>query len=176
MLRLSVTSRIHGAVVDLQVVDVTEELWIGDLSAAEVTFPGAVFRISRVEASARGPAGVQVHGAEKPITLLPGGNLVIDLSGSDGVGIEGFEIELALVHRSFLAREKWYLGDMRLLVLTGAVVLLGMWIDTVSRWSRTPEIAAEIAALPALWTRQDAADIDIIEEPTYRSSEVRYQD
>ena len=175
MLRLSVTSRIHGAVVDLQVVDVTEELWIGDLGAAEVSFPGAVFRISRIEGP-RGSTGVHVHGAEKPITLLPGGNLVIDLSGAEGVGIDGFEIELALVHRTFLAREKWYLGDMRLLVLTGAVVLLGMWIDTVNRWSRTPEIAAEIEALPALWTRQDSHPVEVEPEPTYRSNEVKYQD
>lgn len=167
MFRLSVICRVHGGVIDHQVVDVGEELWLGDLPGAAVSFPGVVFRIDGTE------SGVVVHGAERPITLLPGGNLRIDLSDR----IDGFEIELSVVRRAHLARERWYFGDVRLLVLTGAIVLLGMWVETLDRWVHTnPEVAAELEALPRLWTVASPDLEPVDEQPTHRAPSVRYID
>ena len=167
MFRLSVICRVHGGVIDHQVVDVAEELWLGDLQGAAVSFPGVVFRVDRTE------VGVVIHGAERPITLLPGGNLRIDLSDR----IEGFEIELTVVRRAHLARERWYLGDIRLLVLTCAIVLFGMWVETLDRWAHTnPDVAAELEALPRLWADTTPDLQPAVEEPTHRAPSVRYID
>ena len=139
-LRLTVTISLHGSVIDSSSFTVRDEVWLGDVAAARVNFPHAVLKVSPCS------GGLVVEGAERQVTVMPGGNLTLDLND--------VSVHLAVSRVEYLKREALLGGDIRLLVLTGAVVLFGMWWDTAHRWVRTnPEVASELEALPAMWSR-----------------------
>jgi hypothetical protein len=137
--RLSATLELFGGVVHDVSLPVGEGIWLGDHPEAAVVFPGALLHVAPY-----GPAAertVSVAGGSSPVLLRPGGSLRIELE-------EGAALQLSLAETRRLPREELPAGDIRLLVLTAALVLFGVWWETASRWAdRNPDVVAEVAAV-----------------------------
>jgi hypothetical protein len=130
MTHVVVTIRYLGSVVEQRLIRLRDGLRLGDTTAAEVSFPGATL-VLRHDAR-----GWTVGGHR----LVPGRSLVLEF-GAFEVSLEG--VTGAPNHR---------LGDdgpdLRLLVATLALVLLGAWADTATRVAdRNPAVRATIQAL-----------------------------
>ncbi|MCB9667895.1 MAG: hypothetical protein H6736_01920 [Alphaproteobacteria bacterium] len=169
LIRISATLELNDAVVHSESFALGEGAWVGDHPDARVPFEGAVLHVLPHPSS---PTAVSVAGGSCPVVLRPGGSLRVEMD-------DGVAVTLGVVRERRLARESLFAGDVRLLVLTAAVVLFGMWWDTAHRWSRThPSVVAELEALPALWSRAHAEvpGSPVDEGPTKVHQPVRFDD
>lgn len=142
MIRISATLELHGAVVHDVSVPLREGgVWLGDHPNAAVVFPGGLLHVAPYPADELGQPTVSIAGGSAPVLLRPGGSLRIELENNAALCI-------SVVRERRLAREALPAGDIRLLVLTAALVLLGVWWETANRWAdRNPEVVAEVAAV-----------------------------
>ncbi len=114
-------------------------LWLGEHPEAAVPFEGACLELRPIR------GGLSVVGGPRTVLIRPGGTLRVELPNDSAVTI-------GAVEQRRMERERLFRGDIRLLVLTAAVVLLGLWSDTLQRWSTThPEVVAELEALPSFF-------------------------
>lgn len=144
MIRLTTTLELNGAVVHSETTPLVDGVWLGDHEQALVPFHGAALHVIP---HPHHPLAVSIAGAERPVSLRLGGSLELDLG-------EGAVVRLEVLREQRLQRDGFFAGDLRLLALTAAIVVFGMWWDTLGRWSAThPEVIAELEALPALWQR-----------------------
>lgn len=144
MIRLTTTLELNGTVVHSETLPVDDGVWLGEHAGARVPFEGASLHVVR---HPHHPLAVSVAGGSKPVSLRAGGSLRIDLA-------HGAAVTLEVVREQRLARDGFFQGDLRLLALTAAVVVFGLWWETLDRWSTThPAVIAELEALPALWSR-----------------------
>lgn len=160
MLHLAVTTRLNDVVVDTCTVPMDRARVVGDSPDADAVFPGPVLMVQPT------PDGVTLG----PITLKTGGRLTLEL--------EEVEVEFTVVRRAMLARDRFIGGDVRMLVAMGALLLFGMWWDTMHRWTtHNDEVVAELEALPALWSRirGEAPEPPADAEPTVRAPEVQFR-
>lgn len=135
MLQIAITTRLNRIPVDTCVVALDRRLVVGDTVGSSAIFPGPAVEILPTEGGA-------LIGS---VTLRPGGKLTLDLGE--------VEVEFTVVRRVRAPRDRLPTGDIRLLVATGAMLILGLWADTATRWSHTPVVSAELEALPAMWQR-----------------------
>ncbi|MEZ4319078.1 MAG: hypothetical protein R3F61_16305 [Myxococcota bacterium] len=159
MLQLAVTTRFNGVAVDTCVVALDRPRLVGDAAGSSASFPGPTLEVEPI------PGGARIG----QITLLPGGQLTLDLGD--------VEVEFTVVEPKPMARERFPAADIRILVATGAMLVFGMWWDTAHRWANTnPSVVAELEALPAMWERFRGVEPEaVVEEPAIRAPEVRFE-
>lgn len=158
--RLAITIHWNNDIIDSRVVDVVGPMVMGDAPGAVVSFPGVAIPVSPC------PEGVAVGGR----LIRAGERHELDLGD--------VRVELRVERAQRLRRERLVSGDPALLVLTGAMIVFGLWWDTVDRWATTnPTVVAELEALPSMWSRmRDAEPAPIVEPDPVYAPEVRYQD
>lgn len=153
MAHLSITVRQRGVVFDARTVEVRGPMLVGEHPEARVGFPGVTLQVAPVPAEAHPhvPGGVREGGVAV-------GGVVITPGRSHTVRSRSIEIEFELAPTQESA--PWRrpgatpLADLRLLVACAAVVVFGLWVETLERWAHTdPGVVAELSALPALWSR-----------------------
>jgi len=130
--KLYVRVCLHGAVADQRLCSVGDEVWLGSAPDALVAFPGPSIQVRRF-----GPR-LQVQGRwldpGRPMRLKRG----------------ELEVHLEAVEASRRQRS-WSLPvpDLRVLVASAAVVLLGAWWEAVGHFmERHPEAVAALTGQP----------------------------
>ncbi|MBN2799696.1 MAG: hypothetical protein JXX28_11165 [Deltaproteobacteria bacterium] len=106
-MNLSVQVSLHGVPVVDRLVPVRDAVRLGEAEGAEVSFPGADLRVVR-------------HGRQLTVrgrVLVPGQSLELSLGS--------VEVSLQALERRSWRRAPQGLPDLRLLLATGAMVLLG---------------------------------------------------
>lgn len=146
MPHLYVSVRLNGAVADQRLCHVRDEVWLGSAPAALVAFPGPAIRVRSVGGA------LQVQGR-----WLRPGTQVRMARGELEVTLE------AVAPAQRTRRADWVVPDLRVLVASLAVVLMGAWFDAVGAFlerhpgavaSLTHGLRTELASLG--W----AADLD----------------
>jgi hypothetical protein len=126
---LSVTVRWNDGVVESRVLHVGDEVWLGEAPCSEVCFPGPSLRVRRINGR------LQVQGR----WIDPGHPLKMCR--------DQLEVVLEAVPSAGTPQE-WstaWLPDLRLLVASAAIVLLGAWWEAVGSFvDRHPETVAQV--------------------------------
>lgn len=122
---LHVTLRFHDAVVEQRLCAVTDELVLGDQPNAEVAFPGCRLRVRRFGER------LQVEGRW------------LDLGQRLEVCKPPISVEIEPVAPRPQPFSFDWVPDVRLLVATGAVVLIGAWFETATRLVEANPAAVE---------------------------------
>jgi len=126
---LYVSVRLHGVVADQRLCQVRDQVWLGSAPHALVSFPGPALRVVR-HGDALQVQGRWLHPG-KPVRMVR----------------DGLEVQLEAVRASPSRREvEWVVPDLRVLVASAAIVLLGAWWEAVGAFlERHPGAVASLA-------------------------------
>jgi hypothetical protein len=155
--QLYVRVQLHGAVADQRLCSVGDEVWLGSAPDAVVAFPGPSIQVRRFGRR------LQVQGR----WLEPGHPMRLRRGE--------LEVVLEAVEAAHMAPE-WSLPmpDLRVLVASAAVVLLGAWWEAVGTFlERHPEaVAALTGSESAVVVQHVGASGDAAAEPMRAQTQV----